>query len=181
MFLVAAAPPTQPSTQPALTAPPAVGEAAPDFSLSTLDDRQVSLAESLKNGPVVVVVLRGWPGYQCPICTKQVADLLVRENDFADAKAKIILVYPGPAENLKAHAAEFTKEKLLPAGWELVIDPDYAFTNAWHLRWDTGGETAYPSSFVIATDSTVRFAKVSKSHGGRASAGELVNAVKAAQ
>jgi peroxiredoxin len=179
-FVVAAAL-GAPATQPTLTAPPKVGDVAPDFSLSTLEDTKISLADSLKNGPVVLVVLRGWPGYQCPICTKQVADLFVREKDFAAANAHVILVYPGPAEELKAHAKDFTHGDVLPAGFDLVIDPDYAFTNAWHLRWDAAGETAYPSSFVVDKESTVKFAKVSKSHGGRASAGELVEAAKQAR
>jgi peroxiredoxin len=176
-----AAPSNEPSTQPAPSAPPKIGDTAPDFSLSTLDDRKISLAESIKHGPAVVVVLRGWPGYQCPICTKQVADLFVRAKDFVDADTNVILIYPGPADELKAHAREFTHDKALPAGFDLVIDPDYTFTNAWLLRWDAAGETAYPSSFVIAKDATVKFAKVSKSHGGRVSAGELVEAAKAAR
>ena len=170
-------PTTAPTSQPADT--PQVGQAAPDFTLSTLDDKPVSLAAALKEGPAVVVVLRGWPGYQCPICTKQVGDLIVRNAEFRAEQARVILVYPGPAEDLKAHAAEFAIDESLPSNFSFVLDPGYAFTNAWHLRWDAAGETAYPSSFVIDKSGIVRYAKVSRSHGGRASPAEIVNAVKA--
>lgn len=171
---VAEPPATQPST-------PVVGSIAPDFTLSTLDDKPVSLSSTLKDGPAVVIVLRGWPGYQCPICTKQVGDLIVRAREFADEHARIILIYPGPAEHLKAHAAEFTADKSLPDNFVFVIDPDYVFTSAWNVRWDANGETAYPSSFVIDRGGIVRFAKVSKSHGGRSSPGELIDALRASQ
>ena len=172
-------PTTAPTSRPATT--PQVGQAAPDFSLMTLGDKSVALSSVLKEGPAVVVVLRGWPGYQCPICTRQVGSLTERAREFEGEQARVILIYPGPAEELKAHAAEFAIDQSLPANFSFVMDPDYTFTNAWNLRWDAGGETAYPSSFVIDRSGIVRYAKVSRSHGGRASTGELINAVKAAR
>src|SRR5262249_54075654 len=51
--------------------PPAVGERAPDFSLEALDGTSVSLSAELQSGPIVLVMLRGWPGYQCPFCVRQ--------------------------------------------------------------------------------------------------------------
>ena len=57
------------------------------------------------------------------------------------------------------------------------LDPDYKFTNAYHLRWDAKAETAYPSTFVIDAERKVQFAKVSKSHGDRASADEVLEAL----
>src|SRR5690348_11227839 len=54
--------------------PPKIGEKAPDFSLKTLDDKTVRLSDLTANGKVVLIVLRGWPGYQCPICERQVQD-----------------------------------------------------------------------------------------------------------
>ncbi len=56
-------------------APPQVGDKAGDFMLTTLDRKPVQLSKQLAHGPVVLVVLRGWPGYQCPICTRQVGQL----------------------------------------------------------------------------------------------------------
>jgi len=45
-------------------APPAVGEAARDFTLSRIDGRPITLSALTKQGPVVVLMLRGWVGYQ---------------------------------------------------------------------------------------------------------------------
>ena len=61
----------------------------------------------------------------------------------------------------------------------LLLDPDYSFTNAYGLRWDAPRETAYPSTFVIDTDGTVRYAKISKSHGDRAEVSDVIKALDA--
>jgi cytochrome oxidase Cu insertion factor (SCO1/SenC/PrrC family) len=52
------------SERPVPAAPPAVGDAASDFTLNRLDGTPVTLAALRKSGPVVVLVLRGWVGYQ---------------------------------------------------------------------------------------------------------------------
>jgi thioredoxin-dependent peroxiredoxin len=158
--------------------PPAIGEKAPDFKLNNLDGKPVALSELTKSGPTVLVVLRGYPGYQCPLCTKQFGELLGKAKAFADGKATLLFVYPGPASDLDKHAQEFIGSKSMPENFRFVIDPNYEFTNLYHLRWDAPNETAYPSTFVIDPSGVVRFAKVSNSHGGRASAGEMLEALK---
>jgi hypothetical protein len=42
-------------------APPTVGDKAPDFALSTVEGKSVRLSEVIAKGPVVLVVLRGYP------------------------------------------------------------------------------------------------------------------------
>jgi peroxiredoxin len=162
------------TTQPAVTAPPAKGEKAKDFSLATLDGESVSLSKLLQDGPLVLVVLRGWPGYQCPICTRQVGDLVGHAKEIENADARVVLVYPGTREKLKEHAEDFARGKGIPKSFYFVTDPDFAFTNQYGLRWDAPSETAYPSTFVIDRDGTIRFAQVSKTHGGRATAATIL-------
>lgn len=156
---------------------PAINEKAPDFELSSVDDKKIRLSSLTHDGPVVVVVLRGYPGYQCPLCTKQVADLLRSADKFSDAGTKVVLIYPGPADELKKHSQEFIKGKKLPESFLLLLDPDYSFCESYDLRWNAPGETAYPATFVVGTDDKVRFLKVSKSHGDRASASEILKAI----
>jgi len=156
--------------------PPQPGAAAPDFTLNTLDARAITLSAETARQPVVLVVLRGWPGYQCPLCTKQVQDFVQKAKSFT-GQARVIMVYPGPAENLKAHAEQFLKDQQWPHDFLFLTDPDYAFTQAYGLRWDAPAETAYPSTFVIDTKGMVKFAMTSKSHGGRATAAEVLAAL----
>jgi peroxiredoxin len=159
--------------------PLSIGDLAPDFTLPTLKDEPVRLRTLLTKGPVVLVVLRGFPGYQCPLCNAQAGQFLGKAQKFADAKARLVFVYPGPSDALKEHAEEFIRGKTLPENAYLLLDPAYKFTSAYRLRWDAPNETAYPSTFVIGSDHKVVFAKVSKTHGDRASADDVLKSLAA--
>lgn len=149
--------------------PPAVGQVSPVFALDELQSgKSISLEAELKEGPVVLVVLRGYPGYQCPICSRQVGGLIQSEAAIAQAGARVILVYPGARDQLATRAKEFFQKHQLPENFQVVTDPDYKFTNLYHLRWDAPRETAYPSTFVVGKDGKVVFAQVSRTHGNRA-------------
>jgi peroxiredoxin len=125
-------------------------------------------------------MLRGWPGYQCPLCTKQVHEF-VQHADAFTGKARVIMVYPGKSESLEAHAEDFLKDKQWPKDFLFVTDPDYAFTKSYGLRWEAPGETAYPSTIVIDKKGIVQLVKISKSHGGRATQTEILAALSKLQ
>ncbi len=160
-------------------APPKMGEKAKAFKLMGLDRKPVELDKLRKDGPVVVVVLRGYPGYQCPLCSKQVGSFIAEAERFEELGAKVVFVYPGPGKDLETRAKEFMKETKLPKPMTLVLDPDYKFTTAYGLRWNAPGETAYPSTFVVDAEGKVKFREVSKSHGGRSEAAEVIKALEA--
>lgn len=156
---------------------PKDGDTAPNFTLNTLEDKPVELKQLTGKKKVVLVVLRGWPGYQCPLCTRQVQDLVKSASQFEERDVQVVMVYPGPADNLKAHAQEFVQDKQWPKGFLLVTDPDYNFTESYGLRWNAKNETAYPSTFIVDRDNKVRFAHVSKEHGNRIDAAAALKAL----
>lgn len=156
---------------------PVVGQAAPDFRLPALSGEAVQLSKLTAQGPVVLVVLRGFPGYQCPACNAQTGQLLASAAKFAEKKANVVLVYPGPPPGLAQRAKEFANGKTWPENFHLVVDQDYALTNLYGLRWNAPNETAYPSTYVVDKQGKIVFAKTSKSHGGRASADEILKAL----
>ena len=156
---------------------PAIGDKAQEFELPKVDGTKVKLKDALQDGPVVLMVLRGFPGYQCPLCTAQVGTFLNKAKDFADLKTKIILVYPGPEKNLAQRAQEFLKDTKLLENVEFLLDPDYVFTNAYQLRWDQPKETAYPSTFVIDPEQKIVFVKISKTHGDRSKVADVLKAI----
>jgi peroxiredoxin Q/BCP len=166
------------SSVPAAKAPPKIGDKAEMFTLQSLDGEKVELKNLLKEGPVVVAMLRGYPGYQCPACTRQVAGYVKLADDFAKAGATVVFVYPGEAKELKTRAQEFLKQTELPAPLTLVLDPDHKFVTASGLRWEALNETAYPSTFIVDGDGKVTFRKISKSHGDRAEAADVLKAVQ---
>lgn len=156
---------------------PKLGSEAKDFELTDLGGEMVKLSTLTKTGPVVLVVLRGYPGYQCPICTKQFAEWRSKADEFKKTAAQVVFIYPGAADGLKKHAADFVKGKDYPAHFHILLDPDYKFTNSYSLRWDMKNETAYPSTFVIDEKRKVTFAKVSTTHGDRAAVGDVLKAI----
>ncbi|HEY1189287.1 MAG TPA: peroxiredoxin family protein [Gemmata sp.] len=158
---------------------PKVGDEAKDFELGALGGGKVKLSKLTGSGPVVLVVLRGYPGYQCPICSRQFGDFLSQADAFKKAGAQVVFVYPGPAEKLAEKAGEFVKGKDYPAHFSVLLDPDYTFTNAYGLRWDAKNETAYPSAFVLDAKRKVLFAQVSKTHGGRVKVADALKALGA--
>lgn len=157
--------------------PPAIGEKAPDFELKSLVGETVELSTLIERGPVVVVALRGYPGYQCPVCSKQFGSFLDKADEFAKSKAHVVFIYPGPADNLSDRAKEFVNDRDFPKHFHLLLDPDYRFAEAYGLRWNEPKETVYPSTFVVGADQKLTFAKVSKTHGGRAKVEEVLKAV----
>ena len=171
-----------------LTAPPKVGGVVPDFALPALlpdagtggEDAMVELSRVLKDGPAVLVVLRGYPGYQCPLCSRQVGSLIGQADAFEKAGVAVVLVYPGPADKLEGFAKEFADKFELPDNFVFLLDPDYQFTSAYHLRWEAPRETAYPSTFVLAPDREVTYAAVSQTHGGRPETAAVLAAAKRA-
>lgn len=159
----------------AFAATPNVGERAPEFTLATPDGAHVDLQAVEKTGKTVLVVLRGFPGYQCPYCTRQAQDFISHADDFKKAGAQVLMVYPGPPADLAGHAKDFlTKQQKLPDNVRLVIDPDYSVTNQYGLRWDAAHETAYPSTFILDRTGVVRFRKISKEHADRLSASDAL-------
>lgn len=154
---------------------PDVGSKAPDFTLSTPEGVPVRLSDLTAKGRVVLIALRGYPGYQCPYCQRQAHDFQVKADKFAAQGVQLLLVYPGPPDSLDKRAQEFlAKVGTLPANFHLVIDPDYKFTNQYGLRWDAPHETAYPSTFVLDQHGIILSRKISHTHGDRTSADDVL-------
>ncbi|MGA8162902.1 MAG: peroxiredoxin family protein [Acidobacteriaceae bacterium] len=150
---------------------PAVGANAPDFTLSTPTGGAVRMSRVQWGHDLVLVILRGFPGYQCPYCVRQVHDFIDHAPEFKEKNTRILLVYPGPSGDLDQHAREFlAKQTELPPNVVLVTDPDYAVTNQYGLRWDAPHETAYPSTFILNGKGIIVFEKISHTHGDRLSA-----------
>ena len=159
---------------PLVGAPPIVGQVAEDFSLESVHGKRVRLSELTSQSPVALIVLRGFPGYQCPLCQRQVHDFVKHNQAFADAGVKVVFIYPGPRDDLNGRANQFLADKNFPATFEMLLDPDYEFTNQYGLRWDAARETAFPSTFLLEQGGTIYFQKVAKLHGGRTTAAEIL-------
>src|SRR5260370_41700894 len=149
----------------ALAQTPAVGAKAPDFTLDTPTGNSVSLATERAKGTTALVLLRGFPGYQCPYCVKQVHDFVEHSADFAAKKVNVLFVYPVPPADLDQPANEFlAKQSDLPPNIKLVIDPDYKMTNLYVLPWNPPHSPANPSTFILDTNDNTLSNNLNKSN-----------------
>lgn len=180
--LVAPASAQPPSSQPfeAAKRQLAKGQTANDFQLQAVGGElsgRVRFSEVNADGQVVVVVLREFPGSQCPACTAQVGDFVNNADKFAAKNTRVLLVYPGPVSQLDKRAEEFLHGTQLPAPLTFLLDPGYQFTNAYGLRWNAPRETAYPSTLIIDKTGKIKFVKISNTHRGRSTAAEVLAAL----
>ena len=155
------------------------GDKAIDFELPTVGtDDFLTLEDEYEKGPVVVVFLRGYPGYQCPICTRQMAAIINRAKAIGKFAHRLILVYPGEQTELKRHSEQFLGSRKLPEPLVMVRDPGMKTITKWGIRWDARRETAYPATYVINQNGRVAWSKVSTSHSGRSTVEEILAALR---
>ena len=156
-----------------------VGEKAINFDLQVVGkDDFVELQDEYKQGPVVVVVLRGYPGSQCQLSNQQVGALINRARTLKDKVHRVILVYPGEKEDLLKHAKQFAGSRRIPEPLLLVADPGMKMVQAWGLQWDGPYETAYPATYLIRGNGRVAWRKISDSHAGRSSVDEILRELR---
>ncbi len=163
----------------ALAATPGVADHAPDFTLPTPGGAALQLSSLTAGGRVVLVVLRGYPGYQCPYSLQQFNDFQQSAAQFAAFNTQVVFIYPGSSSNLASEANSFVPASSMPSNFHLVIDPEFTVTNLYGLRWNAPNETAYPSTFIIEKDSSVFSVKVGKSQGDHATAADTLAALNA--
>lgn len=156
-----------------------VGDRVHDFDLPVADsDAYLTLRDEYKQGPVVLIVLRGFPGYQCPICTQQVASLANRAKALAAETHRVILVYPGEEKGLEKRAEQFMGARRLPQPLVIVRDEGMKMVYEWGLRWYGRKETAYPATYIIDRNGRIRWQKVSQSHAGRSSVQDILKELR---
>ncbi len=108
-----------------------VGERAPDFTLPNAYGNKVSLSESLKEGPVVLVFYRGaW----CPFCNMHLHILQQSVPLFEKYGARLITITPQTPDK---SAAQIKKDGL---PFEVLSDLDSSVMKAFHLYFELDDE-----------------------------------------
>lgn len=159
---------------------PKVGEKVPDFDLPVVgqEDSFLQLSDEYDQGIVVVIVLRGYPNYQCVNCSRQLSTLRNRARVLGEHVHRVVLVYPGEGSTLKQNAKRFVGSRKLPESFVVVRDQDMQMVDDWGLRWNKRSETAYPATFIVDKNGRVRWSKISESHAGRSTAEEILKEVR---
>jgi thioredoxin-dependent peroxiredoxin len=107
----------------------AAGNRAPDFTTHDQNDEPVSLAELLKNGPLILYF---YPADFTPGCTKEACTL---RDLHAQLRAAGVCVAGVSPQDAKSHAA-FAAKYSLP--FTLLCDPDQVLIRAYGVRGPLG-------------------------------------------
>ena len=189
----AAAPPSEAAATPAAAVDGAlgVGAEAPDFALPDATGREVRLSDLLAEGPVVLTFYRGaW----CPYCNTQLRDYQDILGEIEEAGATLVAVSPqtpdGSMTTVQRNGLAFpvlsdvgnavsrryglvfevdgqTRERYQAVGVDLTAVNG---TDAWELP--------VPATYVIGPDGTVGAAFVEADYTQRASARQVLDALR---
>jgi peroxiredoxin len=121
------------------------GTFAPDFKLQTMDGKQVSLRDALKQGPVVAAFFK----VSCPVC--QYAFPFLERIYKAHGGKNVTIV--GVSQNEKKDTAAFIKEYGVTFPVLLDDTNSYPVSNAYGL-------TNVPTIFWIASDGEIEISSV---------------------
>ena len=171
----------------------AVGDVAPDFTLTDAVGNQVVLADLLTEGPVVVTFYRGeW----CPYCNLQLRALQEALPEITSTGATLVAISPQAPD----HALTMTEKHEL--AFPVLSDLDQEVSESYKVRFDVTGELEdiqvnvfksdpaqhnadgrrslpVPSMFIIDRDGTVRFAAVNADWRVRVEPADVIAALKA--
>lgn len=158
---------------------PDIGQRAPDFELPLVGQKKfLNLRDEYRDGPVVVIVLRGYPGFQCPLCKSQFNAIVNRAKALSSETECVVLVYPGQAEQLDKHSKRFLGSRKLPHPIRLVRDDDMQMVKEWGIHWQARNQTAYPATFVVDQNGRVAWKKVSSTSAGRSTVEEILRELR---
>jgi peroxiredoxin len=151
----------------------AVGTAAPDFTLSSVDGQKLSLS-SLRGHPVLLEFFAVW----CPHCQNESTVLNQIDQNFGATGEKTVAVLANPYGR-DYDTSNGTDKRLADKGdisWfettfgvkhPTLIDPNFAVVNQY-------GASSYPTIYVIDSKGVVRFAQ-----DGEVAYQDLANALSA--
>lgn len=128
-----------------VTASPAVGDVAPDFSVKDIDGQVLSLSKLVEQGPVILAF---FPKAFTGGCTKEMQSYRDRYTEIEKLKGRVIAVSMDDAATLKKWRAE------LKAPQTFVADPDGALVKLYDTKMPVIG-MASRNTFVIGPNRKV--------------------------
>ncbi len=167
-----------------------LGAKAPEFTLPDQNGQQVSSAELLRKGPLVISFFRGrW----CPFCVAEIEALRDARRNIEEAGANLIAISPMQVRHtfFMADQHKLGFPVLSDAGNDVARKfglvyrvPDYqkqlyrsVFVNLPHLNGDESWELPLPATYVLGRDETVLFAFASANYMERAAPAEAIAAI----
>jgi len=107
-----------------------IGSMAPEFSAQDQHGNTITLKESLKSGPVVLVFYRGaW----CPYCNLHMSALADSIDLFKPYNATVVAITPENFEEIKK------MEEKTGLNFSVIWDKEHKIMDAYKVTWHLGG------------------------------------------
>jgi peroxiredoxin len=164
-----------------------VNDKAPEFELPNPANETVSLDELLQAGPVILTFYRGgW----CPYCNVQLQSYQQHLDQFEAFNAQLVAITPEIPDNALSTAEKNNLEFAVLSdahnnvadsfGLRYEIDPSIAEGFGPMLAQFNGDDShtlPLTATYIIDTDRTIRFAKVTADYKLRAEPADLIDAL----
>lgn len=134
-----------------------IGDRAPEFSLADQEGRQVTLAQLLRDGPLVLYF---YPADFTPGCTKEACTIRDMHDEIAAAGMRVVGISPQDADS---HARFRTRYGLQ---FTLLADPAKAAVKAYGVDGPLGIGVRR-ATFLVGADGIVRDAVLADIRIGR--------------
>ena len=170
------------------------GDAIPDVTLRTEDDKEVSLRKLVSEKPTVLIFYRGgW----CPFCNRQLQSLAGIEDDLNKAGVQLLAISMDQPAKLKATP---DREKF---HYRLLSDSDATAATAFGIAFKVDDKTVekykgyginldvasgndhhilpHPAVFIANTNGVIRFAHVNPDYKVRLEPAKVLEAARVAK
>jgi len=170
-----------------------VGDAIPDVTLRTEDDKEVKLRALVSEKTTVLIFYRGgW----CPFCNKHLQSLVGIEKDLSDAGVQLLAISMDQPSKLRETP---NRDKL---GYRLFSDSDANAVKAFGIAFKVDDATVekykgyginleaasgrdhhilpYPAVFIANTNGIIRFAHFNPDYKVRLEPARILEAARAA-
>ncbi|MGB4843927.1 MAG: peroxiredoxin family protein [Ferruginibacter sp.] len=165
-----------------------VGDKAPEFTAKDQDGKSISLKETLKNGPVVMLFYRGqW----CPYCNKQLSHYSDSLTLLKEKGATVLAVTPETDENVKKTISKTKASFSVLEDEGLTIMKSYKVSFAvdektvtrykgYGIDFDkangsNGANLPVPATYIIGKDGLIKYVFFNTDYKKRASVQDILN------
>lgn len=155
-------------------------QAVPDLSVPTVGGGSWKLGEEPPENFTMIVFYRG---FHCPICSRYLADLASKVDDFAERGVDVIAVSTDDRDRAERTAGEWKVDRLRigyglsldeARDWGLFISTSRGATSSGIVEPDRFAE---PATYLVRPDGTLYFGSVQTMPFARPSFREILGAV----
>ena len=168
-----------------------VGHVVENFTATDVNDNPFSLEKELKNGPVVLIFIRGqW----CPVCNKHMNTIQDSLKYIQEKGAKVVVISPEKPEfiekTIEKSKAEFTvlydEGQKISDYFDVTFNPDgktklmYNTVLGAKLKeshTDDSERLPIPATFVIGKDKKITWRQFDPNYKNRSTVKEIIDAL----